>query len=303
MHGKRDNLHTTFWAIASSNPRELLSTFPAALAGYLLCQGRCVSWLRPDFFDLLHQPAEEALREPDSSKLARLFFHAPKLSRSAIAHAADLVNGRAKANALPNKLFILDLSTSLSQAALDLFLAADKRLYLLELDQNSSRHAQRFFDNLMQRLVEWGFTQGRGPSTEPAIGRLVGDPGSGSNKQTGQQDQPLHIEMLGLFKTGQAIDAADFANLHKKLQTSLPGLDLIGIQEADADFAAWFSVLEKYYNQIEPQDGLRLVAHIAKRLATSMSIDCRNNSAATNFSKAFPFQLIHRQLVLDLEPK
>jgi len=301
MHGKRDNLRTTFWAIASSNSRDLLSTFPAALAGDLLCQGQGGSGLRPDFFDLLHQPAKGPLRKPDSSKIARLFIHAPMLSRSAIAQAAELLIGRTKADARAEKLFILDLSTSLSQAALDLFLAADKRLYLVELDQSSCQHAQRFFDNLVQRLVERGFTQGRVQTAKPADDRPVGDPGSGSFQKTGQQSRPLHIEMLGLFKTGQAIDAKDFAIWYKKLQTSLPGLDLLGIQEADEDFAAWFSVLERFYNQMDPQDGPRLIAHIGKQLATTEEIVGRENSAAAVHNDSFPYQLIHRKLVLDLE--
>ena len=202
------------------------------------------------------------------------------LSRSAIAQAAELLIGRTKDDARAEKLFILDLSTSLSQAALDLFLAADKRLYLVELDQSSCQHAQRFFDNLVQRLVERGFTQGRLQTAKPADDRPVGDPGSGSFQKTGQQSRPLHIEMLGLFKTGQAIDAKDFAIWYKKLQTSLPGLDLLGIQEADEDFAAWFSVLERFYNQMDPQDGPRLIAHIGKQLATTEEIVGRENSSS-----------------------
>ncbi len=303
MQGKSEDLRTTFWAIASSNPRKILSTFPAALAGYLLCQGRLVSWLRPDFFDLMHQPAEGPLHKPDSGKIARLFFHAPELCRSAIANAAELLNKRAEANARPEKLFILDLATSLSQAAMDLFLAADKRLYVVELDQDSLQHAQRFFDNLLQRLVERGAVHSRRRSAEPAVGRTVRDPGSGSCKQAGQRSQPLHIETLGLYETSRTVETADFASWHKRLQTSLPGLDHLGSWEIDADFAAWFSVLEKFYNQIDPQDGLRLVAHIGKRLATPAAIDDRETDAAAIYSESFPYQLIHQQLVLDLEPK
>jgi len=303
MQGKSDNLRTTFWAIASSNPREILSTFPAALAGYLLCQGRCVSWLRPDFFDLVHQPAEGPLHKPDSSKIARLFFHAPELCRSAIANAADLLNGRAEANASPDKLFILDLATSLSQAALDLFLAADKRLYVVELDQDSMQHAQHFFEKLMQRLVERGAIHSRGQSAEPAVDRPMCDPAPGPCKQARQHSRRLHIQTLGLYKTSRAIETADFACWHKRLQTSLPGLDLLGSWEIDADFAAWFSVLEKFYNQIDPQDGLRLVAHIGKRLATPAALDVRETEATTIYSESFPYQLIHQQLVLDLESK
>lgn len=303
MHGKSDNLRTTFWAIAYSSQRELLSTFPAALGGYLLCQGCYVSWLRPDYFDLLHQPARGPLRKPDSSKIARLFFHAPELCRSAIAHAANLLNGRAETKTRPEKLFILDLATSLSQAALDLFLAADKRLYVVELDQDSLQHAQCFFDNLMQRLVERGFTQGQRHSAAPAAGRPVCDPEPGSYKQTGQPNQPLHIEMLGLYKTSHAIETVDFASWHKRLQTSLLEIDLLSINEIDADFAAWFGVLETFYNQTDPQDGLRLVAYIGKRLATAAAIDGRENDSATVHSQTFPYQLIHQQLVLDLEPK
>jgi len=303
MHGKSDNFRTTFWAIASSNQRELLSTFPAALAGYLLSQGHCVSWLRPDYFDLVHQPRDGPLRKPDSDKIARLFFHAPELCRSPIADAAALLIKRAEDNDRPEKLFILDLSTSLSQAALDLFLAADKRLYLAELDQDSLQHAQCFFNDLMQRLVERGFVQKIRHSAESANDAPLCEQGADSRKQRVPKSHPLRVETLGWYCTGRSRASADDAILRKRLQTSLPGVNLLGIWKTDADFAAWFSILEKFYNQIDPQDGLRLAAHISKRLETTAAIDAKENSAVKVQSDAFPYQLIHQQLVLDLEPK
>ncbi|NLP11974.1 hypothetical protein GX408_16360 [bacterium] len=303
MHGKRETLRTTFWAIASSNQRELLSAFPAALAGYLLCQGNCVSWLRPDFFDLLHQPEKKPLRRPDSDKIARMFIHAPELCRSAIANAAALLNGCTEAKARLEKLFILNLATCLSQTAVDLFLAADKRLYLIELDQDSLEHAQCFFDNLMQRLGERGFVQDRGPSAQPPAGRPICEIGAGSFEKTGQQSKPLQIKTLGLYSTSDSINTADFETWHHQLQTSLPGLDLLGRWKTDADFAAWFSVLESFYNQIDQQDGLRLVAHMAKRLNMVGDINANENDVKTVYNGTFPYQVIHQQLVLDLDPK
>lgn len=136
--------------------------------------------------------------------------------------------------------------------------------------------------------------------SRPTTGPLV-ILGADHFKRPGNKAGRCTSKCLDCSKTGQAIDAKDFAIWYKKLQTSLPGLDLLGIQEADEDFAAWFSVLERFYNQMDPQDGPRLIAHIGKQLATTEEIVGRENSAAAVHNDSFPYQLIHRKLVLDLE--
>jgi len=310
---KRDILLCSF---ASNCYSEVDSTFTAAVAGLLLSVHQNVLWLNHDIFvKLLRQsqhklPRDESL---DADKVRRLCSHVPKRSKLTLAKTAATVSQSLPAQSDRSTTVLFNLGNSLSVKSLDLFLAADVRVYLTGVNRKAMMQSRRFLQACRLRWIELNYPEefGRWHSSladDQHCRRAYNlvEPSFLSREQEAEfakKSKESLIHLLYLHSADEKIDQSKIDFFQQQHLHVFPGVRCVGPWPVDPQYATWFSILDELYNLTGWQVGLTFLQELQKRVSLLQRLEQnqRASGSARPPAQLYPCALIQDQLVLDLE--
>ncbi len=310
MAWQNDKSRPIFWSFASNNKCEQFSRFPVSLAGLLSSQGINTVWLRAGFIEALQRrkAASTTATALRNKKIVQLYKDVPEQCLTP-QHA---VLSRCEPLDAERAHIVFDLADSLSQQTLDLFLCADQRIYFTAAYPAAKEMATLFLNKCFLRLVELEFplNEDEWRQSQNALDPLEPLPDlaelsffdSERLTRIRRRTDELDIHLVCLQAADDKGQRTAGLALQEALQPLFPAMSVHGPWLIDPSFGAWFTALDKYFNQTSGALALQILQEIDQRFAESSSADkavVRHKDLEQAVNQR-AYTIIHNQLVLNL---
>lgn len=299
----------TLWAVGGCTRQAGRTTLSAALGGLLAARDYAVELIRPDFFFDMEsvQPAATRLSAAETGPiLSRL---QPECLSSIelmldkwAAHSPDEARSG-------KKQIILDLNASLSHHTLDLFLASDARLVIIEPSEQSQRDLDVFLNACYLRWLELTL-QEHDESLHDLFSALqqrrslhqIDHLDFFDSHKMRQAIRPIPIQLV-LNKTRTGDEAEFLAAWRQKCQHGLYANTLyLGQLFFDKQSATLLSAMRVFFNQLFHHDRLDVFRSIEKKMAILRQLGETGPAGGTEPLNTWPYTVLDGKVVLNLDP-
>ena len=300
-----------FWSFTSNSKSEQFSRFPVSLAGLLQSRGISTVWLKTGFAEALQKqkaqlPASATLQ---AKKIVKLYENVPQqclTAQKALLEECQPVNA-------DRDHIVFDLAASLSEQAFDLFLCSDQRICCSHADPAALEQTALFLNKCFFRLVELEFAQDGEewqrcknviePTKALPELSLLSFFDSDRLRRIRQRLDDLTVHLLLLRFADEKENQAVTQKFIKEQQSVYTALRIHGPWRLDPSFAAWFSALDKYFNQTDGHRAVQILEETDQRFARLHNLGEKKQGLRQNEqdSNRRAYTMIHNQLIFNLE--
>ncbi len=298
----------TLWAVAGSTRRVGRTTVTAALGGLLALKHRNVELIRPDFF--FHTAAQRTPAQPLCAEEMKPIFG--RLNADFLS-GLELIFEKLAAQ-YPQQMdanlpqLLVDLNASLSHHSLDLFLAADIKLVVIDPSERAEKELDIFLNACFMRWLEITLRE-----YDESLHEFLS-----SLKSRRDLTEIDHLDFFDSKKLRQAISGINIqiivnkahpeGNFYpvwkRKRQHGLySGTQLAGHLLFDKQSANLISAIAIFFNHLFHHQRLDLFQCIEEKMRQVRQQDQRSsvNSLAKPLN-TWPYSVVDGHIVLNLDP-